>query len=192
MLVAIRNAGTAIGLITGAGTFLGWIVSTKSPLVVLGTAIGYAGMAYCVGFALLGFVTAFLPDRTLADLAGDGLANPGLRARALYIGTGSFFAAMFAGAGTDPLDGVWMTIGAASLLILASSAVAVQRHAVARRRGEYRECPDCAETIRARARVCRYCAYRFGLSPPAGAMALASGRRPDELRRPATPSRPGR
>jgi len=32
---------------------------------------------------------------------------------------------------------------------------------------ETKVCPDCAETVKARARVCRFCGYRFGMAPPA-------------------------
>jgi uncharacterized protein UPF0547 len=168
---AIRGVATAIGVITGAGTIVGWIVSTESPAVVLGTAVGYAGMAYCGGFALVGFGTALLPKRILQGLEDERLAKATFRARAFYFGFGCLFAGFFAGVGTDPLDGVWITIGAVALLVVASSAVIVHRNAEAKRRGEYRECPDCAETIKSRARVCRYCGYRFALSPPAQPMA---------------------
>jgi hypothetical protein len=165
---AIRNAATAIGVITGAGTIVGWIVSTESPAVVAGTAVGYAGMAYCGGFALGAFVLAMLPKRTLEALAVEGLAKATFTARAYYLGFGCLFAAFFVGVGTDPLDGVWITLGAATLLIVVFSTVTVHRNTVAKRKGEYRECPDCAETIKTKARVCRYCGYRFALSPPAG------------------------
>jgi hypothetical protein len=162
---AIRNAATAIGVITGAGTIVGWIVSTESPAVVLGTAVGLAGMAYCGGFALVGFVLALLPKRILER--PDGLAKATLTARAYYFGAGCVFAAIFAGVGTDPLDGVWVTIGALALFVVVYSAVTVHRSTVAKRKGEHRECPDCAETIKTKAHVCRYCGYRFGLAPPA-------------------------
>jgi len=57
-------------------------------------------------------------------------------------------------------------LGATTLGIVAFVAVEVHRRSVARRRRELRECPDCAEMIRTKARVCRYCGYRFALSPP--------------------------
>ena len=115
---AIRNAATAVGVITGAGTIVGWIVSTESPAVVAGTAVGAAGMAYCAGFGLLSLVTALLPRRPLQRLADEGLAKTGIRARALFLGFACFFAVMFALIGTDPLEGTWITVGAIGLFIV--------------------------------------------------------------------------
>lgn len=162
MPAVLRNLTTLIGVITGAGTIVGWIVSTESPAVVAGTAVGYAGMAYCAGFALVGFVYAVLPSATLERVGG----KPGAKARAYYFVAGCVFTAFFAGVGTDPLDGVWITLGAATLLIVGYVSSLAYRTAAVRRKGEYRECPDCAETVKSRARVCRYCGYRFA-PPPA-------------------------
>jgi hypothetical protein len=167
VLGAIRNAATTIGVITGAGTIVGWITSTESPLVVLGTAVGYAGMAYCAGFALLGFLSAALPQRILEELEKPGLVKSTLTARALYFVAGCGFAAAFVAIGTDPLDGVWIVLGAVMLFIVLRVTVDVQRRAAAKRRAEYRDCPDCAERIKAKACVCRYCGYRFALPPAA-------------------------
>lgn len=41
-----------------------------------------------------------------------------------------------------------------------------------------KRCPDCAETIKAQARVCRFCGYRFE-SPPAADQAATGG--PDSV-----------
>jgi hypothetical protein len=165
----IRNLATLIGVITGAGTIVGWIVSTESPAVVAGTAVGYAGMAYCAGFALVGFACALLPTAALERVGGKG----GGKARAYYFGAGCVFSAFFAGVGTDPLDGVWITLGAASLLIVGYVSVLAYRDAAVKRKGEYRECPDCAEMVKSRARVCHYCGYRF--APPPDETAVTAG-----------------
>jgi Uncharacterised protein family UPF0547 len=37
---------------------------------------------------------------------------------------------------------------------------------------ETKTCPDCAESVLAAARVCRYCGYRFGEPPPGAARSL--------------------
>jgi hypothetical protein len=158
---ALRTTATAIGVITGAATILGWLLSTASPAAVAGRAVGYLGMGYCVVFAVLGFVSAVLPKRGLRALESEGLAKTTLRARALYLGSGCFFAAMLALIGTNPLDGTWITIGTISLLLAVYATLLIRRNAVTKRKAEFVDCPDCLESVRKDARVCRYCGYRF-------------------------------
>jgi hypothetical protein len=166
VLDAIRNAATAVGVITGAGTIVGWIVSSESPAVVAGTAVGLAGMFYAGGGALVSFGIALLPPRVLKRLEDEGHTKATFSARVFFFAAGCFFTAFFVVLGTDPLDATWIMLGATTLGIVAFVAVEVHRRSVARRSREFRECPDCAEMIRTKARVCRYCGYRFALSPP--------------------------
>jgi hypothetical protein len=170
----IRTVATVIGVLTGAGTIVGWVVSTKSPLVVLGTALGYAGMAVLGGFAIVCFVSAFLPTAALQALEEKQLTKATVRARAFYLGASFAMAAIAASTGTDPLAGFWIAIGAVTLGMAGYSAFLVSKNAAAARKREVRVCPDCAETINAQACVCRYCGYRFSLPPTAYELALES------------------
>jgi hypothetical protein len=49
---------------------------------------------------------------------------------------------------------------------------------------ELKQCPDCAEMVRAQARVCRFCGYRFAPPPAASAVGSLAGllvRRPRQV-----------
>lgn len=174
LLTLIRSVAAVIGVLTGAGTIVGWVVSAKSPIVVLGTALGYAGMAVVGGFAIVSFVTAILPPKALKSLEDRQLTKATLKARALYFAYGCVFTAIAVATGTDPLAGFWIAVGAVTLGTGAYSAFLISRNAAAARKREYRVCPDCAETIKAKACVCRYCGYRFSLAPTAYEAALES------------------
>lgn len=170
----IRTVATVIGVLTGAGTIVGWLVSTKSPIVVLGTALGYAGMAVVGGFAIVCFVSAVLPPTALKALEEKQLTKATFKARAFYFISGCVFAAIGAATGTDPLAGFWIVAGATTLAMAGYSAFLISSNAAAARKREYLVCPDCAETIKAKACVCRYCGYRFSLPPNAYEFALES------------------
>jgi hypothetical protein len=182
----IRTIATAIGVMTGAGTIVGWVVSTKSPSVVLGTALGYAGMAV-LGFVTLAcFVAAILPPSALQALEEKELTKATLKARAFYLGASVVMAAIAASTGIDPLAGFWIALGAVTLGMTGYSAFLVSRRAAAERKREQRVCPDCAETIKAKACLCRFCGYRFSLPPTAYEFALES--KQAEVAEPAVPA----
>ncbi len=181
----VRTLGAVIGLVTGAGTIVGWIVSTESPLTVAGKALGYAGMAFPLGLALFSFVAAVLPPRTLETLEKREIARNTLVARAFYFGFGCLLTGFVVFVGTDPLDGVWITIGALTVGIAGYVAVLLSRNTAAQRKAASRDCPDCLETIKAHANVCRYCGYRFAPAPPVPTESPARAPTPPPL--PASP-----
>jgi len=52
---------------------------------------------------------------------------------------------------------------------------------------ELKKCPDCAEMVRAEARVCRFCGYRFEGAARRDRVGVAGSALADLLRRPQTP-----
>jgi uncharacterized protein UPF0547 len=106
-------------------------------------------------------LAAVMPNRTLRALEAEGITKAMFMARALYFGGGCFFAGFFVVVGTDPLDAVWIITGLVLLYLVGLAGYYVARRAAAR----YRVCPDCAETIKVAANVCRHCGYRFTESP---------------------------
>jgi hypothetical protein len=166
LVKAIGLAATVIGVFTGLGTIVGTLVSDKPIGVVARTAVGCAGMALYAVFGLACLVIALLPPRRLRRFLisanVSGLLFRPLVARAVYLALAYGTVLVVQDEGLDPKSGLWLASGGFILAVAVVTWVVVQRE---RRQGEVRECPDCAETVKAKARVCRYCGYRF-LPPP--------------------------
>jgi hypothetical protein len=163
---AIGLVATAIGVVTGLGTIVGTLVSDKTVGVVARTAIGCAGMAAWAAFALACVVVALLPPQRLRRFLA-GSKSPLFRrpivARPTYLALALGVVPLAQDEGLDPTSGFWLASGAFILGVALVTWATVARE---QRRGEVRECPDCAETVKAKARVCRYCGYRFAPPPP--------------------------
>jgi Uncharacterised protein family UPF0547 len=163
---AIGLVSTAIGVVTGLATIVGTVLSDKTVGVVALTAIGCAGMAAWAAFALACLAVAFLPPqrlhRFLAGTKSELFRRP-IVARSTYLALAFGVVPVVQDEGLDPTSGFWLASGAVVLGIALFSWVSVAR---AQRRDAVRQCPDCAETVKARARVCRYCGYRFAPPPP--------------------------
>lgn len=154
MVKGIGVAATVIAALTGIGTIVGWIASDSFDDAAR-TALSGAGIAAMVGAGLWSIVIVFWnPSRE----------GPIVRAAAFVLMIGVPLVTV-PQALNDPGHWSFLVVGPVAFalgLMVAIVWVAVQ---VRNDRRARRSCPDCAETIRSAARVCRHCGYRFAPPP---------------------------
>jgi hypothetical protein len=143
----------------------------------------FLGLAITCGVAV--FRANSLRRRTVAPIVL-GLIGIGI---AIYMGTSDSALQLcpvdssFGGSceTASPGTGVYVAgVGALLMLIggwhLWTSSVTVPTASEATTELDEKTCPDCAETIKAAAVVCRYCGHRFDEAPSEGAVAAPAAR----------------
>jgi Uncharacterised protein family UPF0547 len=149
--------GLIVGVVTGIGTIVGWINTDAITWDVVFTALRFAGVTYLAGTLAVIAVVAVLP----LDLGIPRWQRPLI---AVVFGAMAF-GIFYWGALQEDDPWFFFLFGCAAV---AFGVAGLMQWGIERRRSHKSsriECPDCAETVKSRARVCRYCGYRFRSSP---------------------------
>jgi uncharacterized protein UPF0547 len=143
----VKEIGAAIGLVlTGVG-FVRLVVSGRDAFV---DVLVWSGVAAAAVFTLLALVGAVRPDRDVTRKARLAFA-------AVAVGVPIFTAA----AATHGDDSLLIALGATLYFMTGILVWAIYEERRRLHAESIKECPDCLETVKNGARVCRYCGYRW-------------------------------
>ena len=157
---ALSALGAVVSLLIGIGTIGGAIASSFSEAVPL--VLQILGAAGCVAVAV------FLVSGAVMCLKERAWGNAAffcwLAAAALFIAAWSLDVLLrdLESDREQALQGA----GLITVVCVGWATVIWFRTTVREYRASIRECPDCAETIKAAAKVCRYCGCRVDAAAP--------------------------
>ena len=141
--------GGVVGLLTGIGTLVGW-ASSASFRDSAAVALAAGGAIYLVGGGAF-----LLFEAITGGPRSDGVSRRDQVILAVLLMASSVFYFV---------EGAWFifrVFGLGSLVVAIWAVGALNRHLKARHAASEKNCPDCAETIKRDALVCRHCGYRF-------------------------------
>jgi hypothetical protein len=143
----VKEIGAAIGLVLTGVAFVRLVVSGLSAFV---DVLTWSGVAAAAIFTLLAVIGAVRPDKDVSSKARIGFA-------AVAVGVPIFTASAVARDDASLL----ITLAATLYFTTGIALYAIYGERKRARAASVKECPDCRETVKRLARVCRYCGYRW-------------------------------
>jgi hypothetical protein len=188
VFVWARNVGAVVGLIAFAGTVVGWIAKESFRhgflavfpwagvlclLAALGLVVWVAKAWFRLGRALGKGNTRFddrpftgdFKDMTWFFVLGIFRTTSGRVITALAaLGIAGLAIDIWAFQNDRELPPILIACAAVSVALVGLAAAVEDQYEKQKKR--HKTCPDCAESVKDAANVCRFCGHRFGPAPP--------------------------
>lgn len=148
----VKEIGAAIGLVLTGVAFVRLVVSGRSAFV---DVITWSGVVSAAVFTLLALVGAIRPDKDVT-----------WRARLVFAAVALGVPIFTASAVAKDDDSLLVVLGGTLYVMTGILLWAIWEERSRLHAASIKECPDCLETVKSGARVCRYCGYRWPEEQP--------------------------